>query len=243
MTAREQQRFFAAYRERNNAFHTTPMTEKEIAEWKYQRYLQDYLATIRAVDESVGQLLDYLEATGLEEHTLVIYSSDQGFYLGEHGWFDKRFMYEESFVMPLLMQYKNHISPGTQVEGLTQNIDFAPTLLDFCGIEIPDDMQGESFKKLAETGRTPEGWRKSLYYHYYEYPGFHSVRAHYGGKMERYKLIHFYGEEKWERYDLQQDPRETDILYGRRGTEQITSVPKKELFSLQELFELPEDHL
>lgn len=183
------------------------MTEKEIAEWKYQRYLQDYLATIRAVDESVGQLLDYLEETGLDDNTLIIYSSDQGFYLGEHGWFDKRFMYEESFGMPLLMQYKGHIKPGTEVEGLTQNIDFAPTLLDFCGITIPDDMQGESFRELTETGRTPEGWRKSLYYHYYEYPGFHSVRAHYGVKTERYKLIHFYGEQIWELYDLQNDPR------------------------------------
>src|SRR5690606_24160364 len=131
MTADEQQRFFVAYRKRNNAFHATPMTEKEIAEWKYQRYLQDYLATIRAVDESVGQMLDYLEATGLNENTLIIYSSDQGFYLGEHGWFDKRFMYEESFGMPLLMRHKEHIQPGTQVRGLTQNIDLAPTLLDF----------------------------------------------------------------------------------------------------------------
>ncbi|MBF6628904.1 MAG: sulfatase [Proteiniphilum sp.] len=243
MTPGEQQRFFDAYRERNNAFHTTPMTEREIAEWKYQRYLQDYLATIRAVDESVGQLLDYLEATGLDENTLIIYSSDQGFYLGEHGWFDKRFMYEESFEMPLLMQYKGHIQPGTQVEGLTQNIDFAPTLLDYCSIAIPDDMQGESFRELTDTGRTPDDWRRSLYYHYYEFPGFHSVRAHYGVKTERYKLIHFYGEQHWELYDLENDPYETDNIYGKRGTEQITRGLRKELIRLQEQYELPEDHL
>jgi uncharacterized sulfatase len=243
MTADEQKRFFAAYRERNNAFHTTPMTEREIAEWKYQRYLQDYLACIKSVDESVGQLLDYLEERGLDENTLIIYSSDQGFYLGEHGWFDKRFMYEESFRMPLLMQYKGDIQPGTQVEGLTQNIDFAPTLLDFCGIAIPDDMQGESFRELAVTGRKPEGWRKSLYYHYYEYPGFHSVRAHYGVKTERYKLIYFYGEQIWELYDLQNDPHEIDNLYGKRGTEQITRQLKQELKRLQAKYELPEDHL
>ncbi|NLY25803.1 MAG: sulfatase [Bacteroidales bacterium] len=243
MTPGEQQRFFEAYRERNNAFHTTSMTEKEIAEWKYQRYLQDYLATIRAVDESVGQLLDYLKTTGLDENTLIIYSSDQGFYLGEHGWFDKRFMYEESFMMPLLMQYKKHIQPGTQVKGLTQNIDFAPTLLDFCGIDIPDYMQGESFRELTDTGRTPEDWRRSLYYHYYEYPGFHSVRAHYGVKTERYKLIHFYGEQHWELYDLENDPHETDNIYGKRGTEQITRGLRKELIRLQEQYELPEDHL
>ncbi|MDD5345517.1 MAG: DUF4976 domain-containing protein, partial [Proteiniphilum sp.] len=131
----------------------------------------------------------------------------------------------------------------TQVEGLTQNIDFAPTLLDFCGIEIPDDMQGESFIKLAETGRTPEGWRRSLYYHYYEFPGFHSVRAHYGVKMERYKLIHFYGEQHWELYDLENDPYETDNIYGKRGTEQITRGLRKELIRLQEQYELLEDHL
>jgi len=195
------------------------------------------------VDESVGQLLDYLEETGLDDNTLIIYSSDQGFYLGEHGWFDKRFMYEESFVMPLLMQYKGHIKPGTEVEGLTQNIDFAPTLLDFCGITIPDDMQGKSFRELSETGRTPEGWRKSLYYHYYEYPGFHSVRAHYGVKTERYKLIHFYGEQIWELYDLQNDPHEIHNLYGKRGTEQITRQLKQELKRLQAQYELPEDHL
>jgi uncharacterized sulfatase len=241
MTPGEQQRFFDAYRERNNDYHTTPMTEKEIAEWKYQRYLQDYLATIRAVDESVGQLLDYLKATGLDENTLIIYSSDQGFYLGEHGWFDKRFMYEESFGMPLLMQYKDHIQPGTQVKGLTQNIDFAPTLLDFCGIDIPDDMQGESFRELTETGRTPEGWRRSLYYHYYEFPGFHSVRAHYGVKTERYKLICFYKEKLWELYDLQNDPQEIDNIYGRRGTAMITRELKKELERLRTLYDLPEE--
>ncbi|HOO95699.1 MAG TPA: sulfatase [Proteiniphilum sp.] len=243
MTAGEQERFFDAYRERNNAYHTTSMTENEIAEWKYQRYMQDYLATIRAVDESVGQLLNYLEETGLDENTLIIYSSDQGFYLGEHGWFDKRFMYEESFGMPLLMQYKEHIQPGTQVEGLTQNIDFAPTLLDFCSIDIPEDIQGESFRKLVETGRTPEEWRNSLYYHYYEYPGFHSVRAHYGIKTTRYKLIHFYGEQKWELYDQQNDPLEINNLYGEKGTEQITRQLKHELKKLQATYDVPPDHL
>ncbi len=205
--------------------------------------MQDYLATIRAVDESVGQLLNYLEETGLDENTLIIYSSDQGFYLGEHGWFDKRFMYEESFGMPLLMQYKEHIQPGTQVEGLTQNIDFAPTLLDFCSIDIPEDIQGESFRKLVETGRTPEEWLNSLYYHYYEYPGFHSVRAHYGIKTTRYKLIHFYGEQKWELYDQQNDPLEINNLYGEKGTEQITRQLKHELKKLQATYDVPPDHL
>ncbi|MBK5194926.1 MAG: DUF4976 domain-containing protein [Proteiniphilum sp.] len=241
MTPGEQHRFFDAYRERNNTFYITPRTEKEIAEWKYQRYLQDYLPTIRAVDESVGQLLDYLEENGLDENTIIIYSSDQGFYLGEHGWFDKRFMYEESFEMPLLMQYKGYIPDSTNIRALTQNIDFAPTLLDFCGIGIPDDMQGESFKELAETGSTPEQWRESLYYHYYEFPGFHSVRAHYGVKTERYKLIYFYKEKIWELFDLQNDPHEIDNIYGSRGTAKITRELKKELERLRTLYDVPEE--
>ncbi len=198
----------------------------EIAEWKDQRYLQDDLATIRAVDESVGQLLDYLEETGLDENTIIIYSSDQGFYLGEHGWFDKRFMYEESFQMPLLMQYKGHINPNTKIEALTQNIDFAPTILDFCRSRIPDDMQGESFKALVKTGRKPEKWRESLYYHYYEFPGFHSVRAHYGVNTARYKLMHYYKEKNWELFDLQHDPHEIHNIYGKKGTEKSTLISK-----------------
>ncbi len=242
LTPDERQRFFDAYRERNNDFYTTPRNEKEIAEWKYQRYMQDYLATIRAVDESVGQILDYLEQTGLDKNTLVIYTTDQGFYLGEHGWFDKRFMYEESFQMPLLMQYKGHIPPGTKIEGFTQNIDFAPTFLDFCGIEVPADMQGKSFKELTETGTIPDDWRRSLYYHYYEFPGFHSVRAHYGVKTDRYKLIHFYKEGIWELFDLEADPMEMQNIYGKEGTGEITGKLKQELLRLQALYEVPEEH-
>ena len=206
-----------------------------------QRYLQDYLGTIKSVDESVGQILDYLEKSGLAENTIVIYTTDQGFYLGEHGWFDKRFMYEESFQMPMIMQYKGKIKPDTEVRGLTQNIDFAPTLLDFCGIDIPDDMQGESFKELVETGETPGDWRQSLYYHYYEFPGFHSVRAHYGVKMERYKLMHFYKEGIWELFDLETDPTEMHNIYGKKGTEAIARELKQELKRLQDLYEVPEE--
>ena len=121
-----------------------------MAEWKYQRYLQDYMACVASVDESVGEILDYLKRTGLDKNTIVVYTTDQGFYLGEHGWFDKRFMYEESFGMPMVMRWPGHIKPGTQVTGLTQNIDFAPTFLDMCGISIPQDMQGVSFKELVE---------------------------------------------------------------------------------------------
>lgn len=241
MTESERVRFFDAYRERNNDFYTTKRTEKEIAEWKLQRYLQDYMACIKSVDESVGLILDYLKENGLDENTIVVYTSDQGFYLGEHGWFDKRFMYEESFGMPMVMSYPKKIKAGTKVKGLTQNIDFAPTFLDMCGIEIPKDMQGVSFSKLVENGKTPNDWRKSLYYHYYEFPGFHSVRAHFGVKKERYKLMCFYKENIWELYDLKNDPAEMHNIYGQKGTEKITRELKEELARLQKEYKVPEE--
>ena len=207
----ERRRFMDAYRERNNEFYSKQRTFKEVAEWKYQRYLQDYMACVASVDESVGEILDYLKRTGLDKNTIVVYTTDQGFYLGEHGWFDKR-----------------------------QNIDFAPTFLDMCGIEIPEDMQGVSFRRLVEGENTPRNWRKSLYYHYYEFPGFHSVRAHYGVKMERYKLMHFYVDDKWELYDLKEDPAEMHNLYGEKGMEKVAAELKAELARLQEEYDVPE---
>ncbi|MDR1706783.1 MAG: sulfatase [Prevotella sp.] len=242
MTDAERKCFIEAYRERNNDFYTTKRTEKEVAEWKYQRYMQDYMATVKSLDESVGDILDYLKENGLDENTIVIYTSDQGFYLGEHGWFDKRFMYEESFCMPMVMSYPGHIKAGTKVQGLTQNIDFAPTFLDMCSIEIPKDMQGISFKRLLENGKTPKDWRKSLYYHYYEFPGFHSVRAHYGVKKERYKLMYFYKEDIWELYDLKKDPAEMHNIYGQKGTEKITKELKQELLRLQDEYKVNEEY-
>ena len=221
-------------------FYKRDLKGKELAEWKYQRYLQDYMACVASVDESVGEILDYLKRTGLDKNTIVVYTTDQGFYLGEHGWFDKRFMYEESFGMPMVMSWPGHIKPGTQVTGLTQNIDFAPTFLDMCGIEIPEDMQGVSFRRLVERGNTPRNWRKSIYYHYYEFPGFHSVRAHYGVKMERYKLMHFYVDDKWELYDLEEDPAEMHNLYGEKGMEKVVAELKAELTRLQEEYDVPE---
>ena len=222
-------------------FKEQKLTGKALAEWKYQRYLQDYMACVASVDESVGEILDYLKRTGLDKNTIVVYTTDQGFYLGEHGWFDKRFMYEESFDMPMVMRWPGHIKPGTQVTGLTQNIDFAPTFLDMCGISIPQDMQGVSFKELVEKGKTPRDWRKSLYYHYYEFPGFHSVRAHYGVKMERYKLMHFYVDDNWELYDLKTDPEEMHNLYGKKGMEKITTELKAELARLQKEYDVPQE--
>ena len=161
-----------------------------MAIWKYQRYLQDYLATIISVDESVGAVLDYLEESGLAENTLVVYTSDQGFYMGEHGWFDKRFMYEESFRAPLLMQYPARIKAGSVINHLVQNIDYAPTFLEYAGLSAPSDMHGESLVPLLD-GESPQDWRESLYYHFYEYPAMHDVTRHYGTRDSRYKLMHF----------------------------------------------------
>lgn len=243
MTSLERRRFFEAYRSRNNDFYSKQMSYNEIAEWKYQRYLQDYLATIKSVDESVGQILDFLEETGLDENTIVIYASDQGFYLGEHGWFDKRFMYEESFVMPLIMQFKNNVNSGAKINALTQNIDIAPSLLDMCKINIPSDMQGESFKDILYSEMIPDDWRESLYYHYYEYPGFHSVRPHYGIKTVKYKLIHFYENDIWELYDLSKDEHEINNIYGVSGTEKLTKELKSKLLELQEQYEVSEEFI
>ncbi len=188
------------------------MTEKEVTHWRYERYMQDYLACVQSVDDGVGEVLDYLDKNGLAENTIVVYTSDQGMYLGEHGWFDKRFMYKESFRTPLLIRYPKEIKPGTKIDKLVQNLDFAPTFLDYSGVTIPEDIQGESFRNLV-SGKTSE-WRDAVYYTYYEYPSIHMVKRHYGIATERYKLIHFYYDiDEWELYDLQTDPNEMHNVY------------------------------
>ena len=188
------------------------MSKEDLMHWRYQRYMQDYLACIASVDEGVGRVLDYLDENGLTENTIVVYTSDQGFYLGEHGWFDKRFMYEESFGTPLMIRYPKEIKPGTEISQMVQNLDFAPTFLDYAGVEVPSDMQGESFRKLV-SGETSE-WRDAIYYTYYEYPSIHMVKRHYGVRTSRYKLIHFYYDvDEWELYDLEKDPHEMKSVY------------------------------
>ena len=192
----------------NDKMNAASMTPREMALWKYQRYMNEYLGTVAAVDEGVGKVLDYLEASGLSKNTIVVYTSDQGFYLGEHGWFDKRFIYEESLRTPLLIQYPGHIRPGSRISAPVQNVDYAPTFLDYAGVPAEQSVQGRSLRQVA-AGRTPSDWRRDIYYHYYEYPGFHSVRAHYGIRGPRYKLVRFYGDiNAWEFYDLKTDPNE-----------------------------------
>lgn len=205
--------------------------------WKYQRYMRDYLACIRSVDENVGRVLDYLKENGLDENTLVIYTSDQGFYMGEHGWFDKRFMYEQSFRTPLLMRLPKGYNRKGEVSELVQNIDYAPTFLDFAGVEIPPEIQGKSMKPLLIYDKNVE-WRDAVYYHYYEFPNEHAVKRHYGIRTDRYKLIHFYNDiDEWELYDLKTDPDEMNNLINSENHTNLIVSLKTELTKLQVLYE------
>jgi len=209
MTPEQRKIWDEAYSAKNDAFHDVNLSGKALAEYKGQRFLQEYLSTIASVDEGVGKILDYLKANGLEDNTIVIYTTDQGFYLGEKGWFDKRYMYEESLAMPFMIKYPNHIKAGSKVNALTQNLDFAETFLDYAGVEIPSDMQGKSLKPLLEGTVSDDDFRDAVYYHYYDYPAFHMVKKQYGVRTNRYKLMHFYDDiDTWELYDLEQDPEE-----------------------------------
>ena len=223
----------------NEEFRKNPPKGDDLIQWKYQRYMQDYLACIRSVDDNVGRILDYLKETGLDKNTIVVYTSDQGFYLGEHGWFDKRFMYEESFRTPLLVRYPKMIQPGSRTNKLAQNIDFAPTLLELAGLKIPKDIQGVSLVPLLE-GKDPDNWRKSLYYHYYEFPGIHMAKRHYGIRTERYKLIHFYNDiDEWELYELEKDPAEMNNVITLPEYQDIRQQLSLQLDSLIRLYKDP----
>ena len=225
--------WMAAYEPKNEAMIAARLEGEELARWKYNRYIKDYLRTIKSVDDGVGEVLDYLDENGLAENTIVVYTSDQGFYLGEHGWFDKRFMYEESFRTPLLVRFPKEIKAGTKFTNLVQNLDFAPTFLDYAGIEIPEDMQGESFRKLA-SGETTE-FREAVYYTYYEYPAVHMVKRHYGIANQRYKLMHFYYDvDEWEMYDLEKDPNEMNSVYGDPEYAEVQKMMHEKLAKLRQ---------
>lgn len=212
---------------------TEDLSSEEIREWKYQKYIKDYLATIKSVDDNIGRVLKYLKENGLEENTIVIYASDQGFFLGEHGFFDKRFMYEEALRMPFIIRYPGKIKPGTIVEDIVSNIDFAPTLLEMAGIAVPEAVQGNSFFSNLK-GKTSQDWRQSMYYHYYEYPFYHRVQPHYGIRNQRYKLIHFYYDvDIWEFYDLQNDPSEMNNLINSDTHAELVDSLKTELYRLK----------
>lgn len=222
------------YKKRNEEFKKSNLSGKALAVWKYQQYMRDYLRCILSVDENVGKLLDYLDENNLTKNTLVVYTSDQGFYLGEHGWYDKRFMYEESLGMPLVVRYPDMIKAGQVSNEMVLNIDFAPTFLELADAPIPEEIQGKSMSKILE-GDAPGNWRKSMYYHYYEYPyGWHNVNKHYGIRTERYKLIHFYSDiDQWELYDLKKDPHEMNNIIDNPEYADIVENLKKQLKQLQ----------
>ncbi len=237
-TPAQRQAWVNAYSPRNKKFIEAGLTGDALLKWKYQNYIRDYLRCIKTIDDQVGRLLDYLEKEGLMENTIIVYTSDQGFYMGEHGWFDKRFMYEESLRTPLIISYKGHIKPGSESDAMVQNLDFAPTYLNLAGINKPSEMSGTSMAPLFK-GKTPKDWRQYIYYHYYDYPAFHQVRRQDGVRGDRYKLIHFYGQgvgkDKGndincnELYDLQSDPTEMNNLYGKPEYRDITQQLQKEL--------------
>jgi arylsulfatase A-like enzyme len=211
MTMAQRKAWDAHYVPRNEKFRSQNLKGKDLTRWKYQQYLKDYLRCIKALDENVGRLMAYLKESGLDKNTIVIYSSDQGFYNGEHGWYDKRWMYEESLRNPFIIKYPGVTKPGSRVQKMIQNIDYAPTLLDCAGISIPKEVQGASFKALLK-GETPADWRQELLYTYYG-RGAHNVASHYGIRSERYKLIHFQKTDEWELYDLKNDSEEMNNLY------------------------------
>ena len=212
---------------------------KELANWKFQRYMRDYMKTVKSLDDNVGRVLDYLKEKGLLDNTLVVYTSDQGFYMGEHGWFDKRFMYEESMHTPLIMRLPKGFDRRGDITEMVQNIDYAPTFLELAGVEVPEDMHGVSLLPLLK-GEHPTDWRTALYYHFYEYPAEHMVKRHYGIRTNKYKLIHFYNDiDEWELYDLQKDSNELHNLYGQSEYDSIVNNLKKQMLKLQEEYNDP----
>ncbi|PIB34911.1 sulfatase [Reichenbachiella sp. 5M10] len=209
------------------------MTEEEKMRWKYQRYMQDYLGCISSVDDNVGRVLDYLDESGLAENTIVVYTSDQGFYLGDHGWFDKRFIYNESFKTPLMVRWPQKIKAGVVENEMVQNLDFAQTLLEAAGIDAPSDMQGESLMPLL-TGNKEQWDRDAVYYHYYEYPSVHMVKRHYGIVTKEYKLAHFYYDiDEWELYDRLNDPNEMNNVYDDPAYAEVVAELKDKLTELR----------
>lgn len=227
----------AFYGPRDKAFHEANLSGKELVRWKFQRYAKNYLRCVRGVDDSVGKIQDTLKNLKLDDNTVVIYSSDQGFYIGDHGWYDKRWMYEESLMMPLIVKWPGVTKPDSRSVQMVQNLDYAQTFLEMAGAEIPSNMQGRSLVPILKNGKADD-WRKSIYYHYYEYPSVHMIPRHYGIRTERYKLIHFYqfGNE-WEMYDLKEDPDELTNIYGRADKKSLQKDLKEQLVAIRKFYD------
>ena len=227
----------AFYGPRDKAFHEANLSGKELVRWKFQRYANNYLRCVRGVDDSVGKIQDTLKNLKLDDNTVVIYSSDQGFYIGDHGWYDKRWMYEESLMMPLIVKWPGVTKPDSRSVQMVQNLDYAQTFLEMAGAEIPSNMQGRSLVPILKNGKADD-WRKSIYYHYYEYPSVHMIPRHYGIRTERYKLIHFYqfGNE-WEMYDLKEDPDELTNIYGKADKKSLQKDLKEQLVAIRKFYD------
>ena len=235
MTESQLNAWFAAYKAEDEAFHEANLSGKDLVRWKYQRYAKNYLRTVKGVDESVGTLMATLKDLGLDENTVVIYSSDQGFYIGDHGWYDKRWMYEESLKMPLIVKWPGVTEAGSRNTDLVQNLDYASTFLEMAGAKIPSDLQGKSLVPLLK-GESGGDFREAIYYHYYEYPSVHMVPRQYGIRTDRYKLIHYYQFDEWEMYDLQEDPDELTNIYETASPE-LVSTMKHKLEDLREHYD------
>lgn len=238
MTPEQLEEWHKAYCYRNDYVKNRELSDEEFESFAYQAYLTDYLRCIATIDDNVGRVLEYLDNKGLSENTIVIYCSDQGFYLGEHGWYDKRWIFEESMRMPLMIRWPGRIKPGTQHEQLVQNIDYAPTLLEACGLEIPSNMHGTSLLRVIDEDKTIH---EELYYHYYQHGG-HGVPAHDGVRTERYKLIHFYTEREFNLIDLENDPLELVSLHDNSDYAEILSDMKARYWQARETYEIPDEY-
>jgi arylsulfatase A-like enzyme len=240
LTPEERRAWDAYYEPRNAAFRAAKLQGEDLVRWKYQRYLHDYLGCVKAVDESVGRLLAFLDEDGSSGDTIVVYASDQGFYLGEHGWFDKRWIFEESLRSPLLVRWPGVVKPGSTSSSIVSNIDFAETFLEAAGLPIPGEMQGRSLVPLLK-GQTPPDWRKSFYYQYFEYPVPHRVRPHYGVVTARFKLVRFESPDvkEWELFDIEQDPLELRNVYDEPANQAVVADLKRELERLRVELKVP----
>lgn len=236
MTPEQLKTWRAAYAPKDKAFHEANLTGKELVRWKFQRYAKNYLRCVKGVDESVETIRNTLEELDLDDNTIVIYSSDQGFYIGDHGWYDKRWMYEESLKMPFIVKWPGVTNPGSKTTKMVQNLDYAETFLDIAGAKIPSDMQGLSLVPLLK-GENPKDWRNAIYYHYYEYPSVHMVPRHNGIRTNRYKLMHFYQFDEWEFYDLKSDPDEYNNLYNNPEYQGLVKRLKNQLKGLEKKYE------
>ena len=238
MTPQQQATLYGAYKAENDSFLANPPKGADLVRWKYQRYMKDYLRTVSSVDDNIGRVLSYLEKNGLMENTIIVYSSDQGFYLGEHGWFDKRWMYEQSLHMPLMVRWPGVVKAGSVNNNIVLNLDFAETFLEAAGIKVAAEMQGKSLLPLLK-GQRPKDWRNQMYYHYTEYPKPHHVPPHFGVRTEQHKLIYYYTLKEWELFDLKKDPDEMKSRYNDPAYAGIVKDLKQQLKQLQKQYKDP----